>query len=142
MLITRAVDVEVAIYKIGEEGGLDKPWLRRKLDIPFSFDSGRPRGFLPTLAPDFNGDGRRDFLSSGDGDEIEVFLGGPEYRFATRHARQKLTSDGRVRFGDLDGDGLDDFVLYAPRRPGSPLMILRNLGRLPGSPPRMTPAAE
>ena len=53
-----------------------------------------------------------------------------------------MMSGGRVRFGDLNRDGLDDFVLYSPRRPGAPMQLGRNVGLLPGSPPRLSPAAE
>ena len=143
MLITRAVDVEVGIHKIDETGAFAAdPWVKRKLDIPFSFETGRPRGFIPTLNADLNGDGLRDFLSSGKGDRIEVFLGAVDGGFKKRHARQDVPSGGRVRFGDLNRDGLADFVLYAPRRPGAPVRIATNRGVLPGSPPHMSPAAE
>ena len=142
MLVTQAVDARVTIHKVDDQGVFsDEPWVKKKLDIPFSFDTGRPRGFTPTLNGDFNGDGHLDFLTSGDGQRIEVYLGG-EDGFRKRHARQEMESGGRVRFGDLNADGLDDFVLYSPRRPGAPMLIGINTGQLPGSPPRMSPAAE
>ncbi len=143
MLVTQAIDVQVTIHKIDETGAFaEEPWVKRKLDIPFSFDTGRPRGFIPTVNADLNGDGVRDFLSSGKGDRIEVYLGAPEGGFGKRHARQYLPSGGRVRFGDLNRDGLADFVLYSPRRPGAPVRIAVNRGVLPGSPPQLSPAAE
>lgn len=141
-LVTQAVDARVTILKLDEQGLFgDKPWVKKKLDIPFSFETGRPKGFIPTLNGDFNGDGQLDFMSSGDGQRIEVYLGG-EHRFGKRHARQEIMSGGRVRFGDLNHDGLDDFVLYSPRRPGAPMQLGTNAGLLPGSPPRLSPAAE
>jgi hypothetical protein len=140
LLLTRALDAQVSIYR-GRADGLfeEEPSIERKLDIPFSFDTGRPRGFIPTLNADLNGDGLLDFLSSDGGRGVEVYLGG-KHGFATRHAHQDLPTQGRVRFGDLNGDGLADFVLYAPRLPDSPLRLGTNLGSLPGSPPRMVGA--
>ncbi len=142
MLLTRAVDVEISIYRSGPDGlFLPEPWSRRKLDIPFSLDTGRPRGFIPTVNADLNGDGLLDFLSSDGGKGIEVYLGGRE-RFGKRHARQEMESQGRVRFGDVNGDGLTDFVLYSPRIRDAPVRIAINLGNLPGSPPRMVGAGN
>jgi hypothetical protein len=90
---------------------------------------------VPTLAADWNGDGQADLLGSGDGAAIEVWLGGAERSFSVRQARQSLDTGGRVRFGDLDGDRLPDFVLYDPRRVDVPIHVGRNLGILPGTPP-------
>ena len=40
---------------------------------------------------------------------------------------------GRIRFGDLEADGLTDLVIYDPRRPGRPIRIAHNRGVLPKS---------
>jgi hypothetical protein len=102
-----------------------------------NFETMRLRGFVPTLEADVNGDGQRDLLASGDGAALEVYLGGPEYRFAQRQLRQELDTGGRIGFGDLDGDGLPDFVIYDPRRADVPVRVGRNLGSLPGTPEGM-----
>ena len=40
---------------------------------------------------------------------------------------------GQSRIADLDGDGLDEIVAYSTRDVESPLVVLENLGRLPGT---------
>jgi hypothetical protein len=137
MLVTRSIDTKVSIRRRdGAEVGevyAAKPWFERKLDIPFSFETSRPKGFIPTLDRDWNGDGYRDILGSAGGEGIEIHLGGPDHRYRTRAARQAFDSSGRIRFGDVDGDGLTDFLLYDHRRPDAPLRIGINRGLLPGT---------
>ena len=135
MLVTRSIDAEIAIHRRdGAEDGqvyAVKPWFQRKLDVPFSFETSRPKGFIPTLEGDWNGDGYRDRLGSDGGEGLEIHLGGPEHRYRKRAARQAFDSSGRIRFGDFDGDGLSDFLLYDHRRPDAPLRIGINRGLLP-----------
>lgn len=134
LLVTRAIDAEVKIYRRGEGANFEaEPWQSRKLDIGWSFESFTTRGFVPTLEPDLNGDGVRDLLGSGDGERLEVSLGDAEDGHSEMHASQEVVTDGRIRFGDLDADGLADFVLYDPRRPGQPIRIGTNRGVLPNS---------
>lgn len=141
-LVQRAIDAEVKIYRPDDDGTFDtKPWVSRKFSIPLDFDTGRPRGFIPTFEADVNSDGYPDLMASGDGDALEVWLGGPEYRFGKRVANQDLDTEGRIRFGDIGGDGLADFVIFAPERPGHALRIGRNRGLLPGSPATMSDVA-
>ncbi len=133
-LVTRELDSRWEIYR-GEAGGSfgSKPWVKKKLDVPFSFETYRPRGFIATVQEDLNGDGQRDLVASGSGDHIEVYLGGPERRFKRRDARQRADSRGRAGFGDFDGDGLRDIILFDPRRPDAGLRIALNRGILPGT---------
>jgi hypothetical protein len=141
-LIQRAIDAEVKIYRLDETGTFaEKPWVSRKFSIPLDFDTGRPRGFIPTFEADVNSDGYPDLLGSGDGDSLEVWLGGPEHRFRKRVANQDLDTSGRIRFGDIGRDGLADFVIFAPERPGHPVRVGRNRGILPGSPATMSDVA-
>jgi hypothetical protein len=129
-LLTKSIDAEVAVYKVGADGKLsESPWFERDLSVPFNFDTNRPMGFFPDYHADIDGDGRGDLLMSGDGDVIEVYLGG-DNQYKDRDARQSGDTTGRLRFGDLNGDGLSDLLIYDPLRPGSPIRILRNLGTL------------
>jgi len=137
MLVTRSVDAHVAIRQRTPGGpSADAPSYRRKFSVPFSFETFRPRGFIGNVATDWNGDGLRDLLLSGDGEALEVYLGAEERPFAKRAGRQGLDTDGRLRAGDLDGDGLADFVLFDPRRADAPIRVGRNRGVLPGTPRR------
>ncbi len=142
LLITQAFDAKVRVYQRGDDGRYEsEPWLTRKLDIPFSFETSRPKGFVPSINHDLNGDGHGDLLLSGAGDVLEIWLGGKQ-RYKSRNARQKLDSTGRFRSGDLDGDGLLDFVIYDPRRVDVPVLIGRNRGSLPGTLPRVGAGAR
>lgn len=133
VLVTRAVDAEISIRRRGAERPFEEePWQRWKLDVPISFETFRSRGFVPTLEADVDGDGRRDLLESGDGERLEIRLADPERGYRSRDASQALDTGGRIRFGDVDGDALPDFVLYDSRRPGTPIRIGRNRGVLRG----------
>ena len=134
VLLTSSIDTRLAIRRRGEEEPFEpSPWQTLDFDIGFSFETFRSLGFVPRISPDLNGDRHMDFVSSGDGEEIEIHLGSSEGGFGKRHARQTLDTVGRIRFGELQGDGLADFVIYDPRRPRSPIRIGWNLGRLPSS---------
>ncbi len=37
----------------------------------------------------------------------------------------------QLQVGDLEGDGLDDLLIFDPRTPGASLRVARNRGRLP-----------
>jgi len=134
VLVTRAIDAEVTVYRRGEGSLYDpEPWHDWKLGIGMSFETFRSTGFVPNLEADFNGDGLHDLIGSGDGDRIELHLGDVDSGWGKRHASQSLDTSGRIRFGDLDADGLTDFVLYDSRRPGTPVHVGTNRGVLPGT---------
>ena len=102
-------------------------------ELPFSFETFRLKGFIPTAHVDLNGDGLPDFVSSGGGDAIEIHVGGGEKPFATRSCRQEFSTDGVIRFGDLDGDDLPDFVIFDPYNFDVSIRMGRNRGTLPGA---------
>lgn len=143
VLLQRAIDVDAAVHRADADGRFEpEPWLRRRFEIAISFETLRPLGFVPTAAADWNGDGYADLLTSGRGDALEVWLGGPVHRFAARQARQPLDSSGRLRFGALDSDGLTDWVLYDPRRSDAPVRVGWSRGTLPDTPPGIREAGS
>ena len=138
-LVTRSVDAQITVYKADASGAYAKePWFERNLEIAISFDTGRPKGFVPTGTFDMNGDGFDDLLTPGDGDRVEIWLGGVEGIASDLAGRQKLPANGRVRGGDWNGDGLEDLVLYDPRKPRTPVVIATNRGLLPGTLPHIS----
>ena len=138
VLITRGLDVEVSIFanSKGESAGVfaSDASAKLKIGIPLSFESFRPTGFLPNLKTDLNGDGYRDLLRSGKGDEISVYLGGPtggpKASFKKRVGRQKADTRGQLTLGDWNGDALPDLLIYDPKNPKVPLRLFINQGRL------------
>ena len=104
-----------------------------KIDLPLDFETSRPVGFVPTVEYDFNGDGVRDYITSGNGKRLDVFVGDPVQGFPSRSARQTIGTEGQIRPGDLNGDGLTDLVLFNSRRDNQPVRLLTNRGGLPGT---------
>lgn len=141
LFVQRSLEVEAEVHTLDAENRFeDVPWTKRSFKVAIDFETMRPTGFVPNLKADWNGDGSVDLLGAGNGGAIEVWLGGPQHRFATRQARQELDTGGRLRVGDLEGDGLPDFVIHDPRRPDAPIRVGRNLGALPGTKPGMRSA--
>jgi hypothetical protein len=134
LLLTRELDVEVFVHRYDPELGFsEKPWINTKVELPFSFDTLRFKGFVPTANADLNADGIPDLVSSGGGDAIEISLGGDKATFAERRYRQQLPTAGVIHFGDLDADGLLDFVIFDPHNFDVPVRVGRNRGQLPGA---------
>jgi len=135
VLLTRKVDAEIAIHRLQADGLYDaQPWSRKKISTAISFETFRPKGFMPTGGLDLNADGLMDFITSADGKGIEVYLGSRDGPLTNRTAIQKLSTTGVIRFADFDGDGMPDFVLFNSQTFDSPVRIGRNRGNLPGSP--------
>jgi hypothetical protein len=134
ILLTRALDAEIALYRTGEDGALARdPFFSRKLDVPISLERQTSLGFVPTMDADLNGDGLRDLLDSGGGGSLVIHLGGGEAPYRERVEQEDVDTGGRVAFGDLDADGLTDLAIYDPRRPGAPIRLGLNRGVLPGT---------
>lgn len=134
LLLTRKLDSVIAIHRLDADGRYDsKPWSRKKVSTGINFETFRPKGFMPRADLDLNADGLMDFVTSANGNGIEVWLGGEDGPFDRRTAIQKLSTTGVIRFADFDGDRLPDFVLYDTQSFDVPVRIGRNLGTLPGS---------
>jgi hypothetical protein len=133
-LVTRSVDARFSIFRLDAQRVLDpKPWATVDIDLPINFETFRGRGFLPAWHLDLNGDRQLDLLTSGGGTEIEVTPGGGDQRYGKRAASQKVDTQGLLRSGDLDGDGLPDLVLFDPITTDATVRLLRNRGILPGT---------
>jgi hypothetical protein len=134
ILLSRELDLSFSVHQFQSPVGFGKkPWVKKKLELPFSFDTFRLKGFIPVANKDVNGDGYPDFVSSGGGKYIEISLGGPKGPFSKKGGRQKMPTAGVIHFGDYDQDGLQDFVIFDPHNFDVPMRIGRNLGMLPGT---------
>jgi hypothetical protein len=138
LFLQRSVDLDVALHRPSAENLFERePALTRSFSMPIDFETVRPRGFAPSLNEDWNRDGHRDLLDSAGGRGAEVWLGGPEHAFARATSMDAFDSNGRISIGDVDGDGLPDFVVHDPRREHAPLQVGVNRGALPGTRPQL-----
>lgn len=136
LFVQRSLEVEAEVHTLDADKRFEEtPWTKRSFKVAIDFETMRPKGFIPNLKTDWNGDGYVDLLGAGNGSALELWLGGPKHRFGTRQIRQELDTGGRLRVGDLEGDGLPDFVIHDPRRPDAPIQVGRNLGALPDTRP-------
>jgi hypothetical protein len=135
LLLTREIDAVISIHQLQDDGRFgEEPWSRKKIGTKISFETFRPRGFMPTAGLDLNADGLMDFIASANGKGIEVYLGGDEGPFSRRVAIQKMPTVGIIQLGDFNNDALADFVLFDPQTPDPTIRVGRNLGQLPGVP--------
>ena len=106
-----------------------------------NFGDASISGLIPSLG-DWNGDGVKDLYVARSDDEIGFRLGSkaqgkPVFGRTTGRQHVPLPS-GQSRVADLNGDGLDEIIAYADTDPDQPLIVLHNLGRLPGTRPELT----
>lgn len=131
LLLQRKLDTVIAIHELGDDGRYgEKPWSEKKLSTGINFETFRPRGFMPRAELDMNADGYMDFVTSADGDGLEVYLGGERGPFRRRAGMQEFPSPGRIIFDDINGNNLPDFVLFDPQKPGTPVRVGVNTGSL------------
>ena len=135
LLLTREIDAVISIHQLQADGRFgEEPWSRKKIGTKISFETFRPRGFMPTAGLDLNADGLMDFIASANGKGIEVYLGGDEGPFSKRVAIQKMPTAGIIQLGDFNNDALADFILFDPQTRDPVVRVGRNLGLLPGVP--------
>jgi endoglucanase len=85
-----------------------------------SFDpSGRPGFFLPDIGP-----------TDGTGAQSKLILPSVSGLLtdATSHLPQQIVSTTGAAAGDVDGDGIDDLVVFHPRAAGEDMQLFRNDG--------------
>lgn len=143
LLLSQELDAQLSVYDYQEGVGFgEKPRMKRSFSVPFSFDTFRLEGFIPSAEVDINGDGYLDFVSSGGGKKIEFYRGDEDGPFAKRSGDQKLDTAGVIHFGDIDSNALVDFVIFDPHNFDVPVRLGRNLGVLPGTPPGLSAPPE
>lgn len=129
-LLTRSIDARLSFHRTSHAGINDEPYADAKLSVPVSFETFRSKGFLPTVRGDLDGDGIMDLVTAGAGNRVEVFAGGSDKPYRRRAASQDMDSRSRAHLGDVNGDGLDDILIYDPQRPGAQLRLATNRGTL------------
>lgn len=91
---------------------------RREIDFPVDFSQmADVSGPFPSVAGDFDGDGRADFIATHAADGMAVWRGDAKrVLIDTPAAIVKVTPTKHFRVVDLDGDKKSDLVLFYPAR--------------------------
>ena len=140
MLLTRSGKATLNVLKLDpdqEPHPFISAW-EKDFGFKIDFNETRIEGLYPMLQTDWNADGVHDVLALDDAGSISVRLGEVDrgrVRFGSPVARQSSTiRAGRSVQGDVDGDGLQDLLIYDPQAPTGTLWLYFNRGALPGTP--------
>jgi len=137
LLVTQRAETTVRILALDRASpGGTRTLFEDRLAFSLDFKESRFAGVLPSFG-DWNGDGLLDLFVQRGRDALAFRLGSraPELpRFGSPVGRQpQPLESGESRVADLDGDGLDDIVVFTTSEPEPPLVVLENRGRLPGT---------
>jgi hypothetical protein len=139
ILARGAAQIELRVYGFDAKP-LGQPVLRWSddLTLPFDFKTGRVTALFPSFDGDWNGDGRRDLVYGDAEGNAHLRLAEPDLRIGPEAGRIALGAAGGSTLAfDLDGDRLDELVVWDPVDASGRLRVARNLGRLPGSPAQL-----
>jgi hypothetical protein len=113
ILVTRSATINVNFYR-NDDGFPDAPSVVREMSWTFEF-SGDSRTPIFDFSGDFNGDGRRDLVSSPEEGWLGIHYGGGENLFnedPDEEYEMVLPSNGfNLEVEDLNNDGLSDIIM-------------------------------
>lgn len=142
ILVTRKAETTFRVLTLDPEApGGTRTIFKDKFKFRLNFGEASISGLIPSLG-DWNGDGVQDLYVARSDDEIGFRMGSKTegeaiFGRTTGHQEVPLQS-GESRIADLNGDGLDEIVAFTDTDPNQPLIVLENLGRLPGTRPELT----
>jgi hypothetical protein len=143
MLTSQSTKITLATYTPNEAANaLEATW-KSGITLKLDLASGRIADLLPAAQGDWNGDGHRDLLYGVGSKRLAIRLGKREEAgpgFGSVAATQDLPGMTHSTIADLDGDGLDDLMLWDPRDRDGTVHLLRNRGILPGTSPTLQAA--
>ena len=132
-LLTGSVSVDFYFYLANEQGWFnDEPDFKRELDFKFDTRTFNPKGFLPTLEGDFDGDGMPDAMYGKDQNELHIILQRPGYFFPrTITYKGSIDVSENYYLDDLTGNQRTDVIFwYANWNKRNIVRIILNRGLL------------
>ena len=143
LLVTQQAETTVRILALDATSpGAVRTLFEDQLSLALDFKESRIAGLVPGMG-DWNGDGLLDLYVSRGTDAISFRLGRKSpatARFGSPLSRQPVPlASGTTRIADLNGDGLDEIIVFTSSDPEPRLVVLENLGLLPGSPNSLRP---